>query len=392
LSRILTQAAFTITGTLAQGLVRIAIPILVGRHSDEGALAEVSLVLSVSVLLSMAWPTPAGVAASRFGATGDVTAALRTLRTSTAVALPVLGLVGGWVLYAQTGSIASATVAIATTVSYSAYFFVRGVFLGRFHARALAAWEVCGAAISVAGTVASLLLDYWPGALWSLALGYVLIALVGWPRALERSHMDVPVLGFTALNAVAGAASNGLVQLAMIFAFATRDPTSAGLFAAAFSIATPTALLGQTLNQVLIPHLASTEPRRTTSITRGAIGLVTITSLPFLVLWIISPVVVELVYGDAYANSSGILRTLVLAMFLFTLSLYPAAALTAWGRPRLLAAVSAVGVLVGVPAMAVFSSIAGVEGTGWGLVVGTGALACSTWISCAAASRSPRPS
>lgn len=383
MARVVAQAAFTISGTLAQGIARIAIPILVGNFTNSSTLATVSVVLSVSVLLSMVWPTPAGTAASRYGVDAGAASvsALRTLRFSTILALGVVAIAGGLVIGIQTASVQLGFLAALVTAAYSAYFFTRGVFLGRFRARSLAIWEVTGALIAVAGTVASLTAGFWPGALVSLAVGYGFIAIAGWPWQLgARTPLDRSVLSFTAHNAVANAASNGMVQLAMVIVFAATVSTEAGLFAAAFSLATPASLFGQTINQVLIPHLAEqakTERPDGRRLALQALGLAGITFVPFAVVFALSGWILGVLYPD-YVAATELLHLLVVAMFLFTIALYPAAALTAWGNARELVAANATALVVGVVAMIAIGIPLGAPGVAMGLVVGTALLAVLT--------------
>jgi O-antigen/teichoic acid export membrane protein len=384
-ARVVTQAVFTIGGTLAQGIARIAIPILVGNVAGKSSLGTVSFVLSVCVLLSMVWPAPAGTAASRYAvdASAASNSALRSLRSSTLIALAVVALASGIIVGSQTSSVPLALLAALVTASYSAYFFTRGVFLGRFRARRLAAWEITGAVVAIGGTLASLAANAWFGALLALAIGYILIAIAGWPRHTgERTALNRAVLFFTAQNAVANAASNGMVQLTMVIVFAMTSPVQAGIFAAAFSLATPASLFGQTINQVLIPHLVDDAREGTPRIAPLAVGylkLVGVTVVPFALIFVLSPLIVRVLYPD-YAAATGLLQSLVLAMFFFTIALYPAAALTAWGHARALVWVNGIALLVGVAAMIVLARLSGGSGAALGLLVGTIVLAILTTI------------
>jgi len=380
-AKVVTQAAFTLSGTLAQGLARIAIPILVGRFADPESLAHVSLALSVCVLLSMVWPTPAGTAASRYAVDDSPRSrrALQTLRSSTAIALAVVAVASFGIVLGLTASVGLAFLAALVTVTYSAYFFTRGVFLGRFRARKLAVWEIVGALVAVVGALLSLLAGAWIGALVALAVGYLLIAVAGWPWSRSDGQpIDRSVLSFTAHNAVANAASNGMVQLAMVVAFAVSGSIEAALFAAAFSLATPASLFGQAINQVLIPHLA--EDARTKqpdgrALTIAGLKLVGLTAVPFALVFVLSPLVLPIVYGARYDGAVPLLQTLVVAMFFFTIALYPAAALTAWGHARQLVIANVTGLIVGVAAMVVLGISGGAGGTAFGLVLGTVVLA-----------------
>lgn len=365
-------------GTLAQGLARIGIPILVGRLSGQAALGQVGLVLAVVVLLSMVWPAPAGTAASRYMTTDAESSrvALRTLRFSTSISLVVVAVAAFVITLVSTRSIELSALALFAGVTYSAYFFARGIFLGRFKARRLATWEVIGAVVAVAGTVSSLLLHAWPGALFSLAIGYLVIAAVGWPWKLGRpAPLEFGVLLFTLRNTIANAASNGMVQLAMVVAFAvSATTTETGYFTAAFSLATPASLLGQTLNQVLIPNLAEqhalAEPKRRPLVLAAA-KLIALTAVPFAAVFLLAPVVIPIVYGPKFGPSVEILQTLVVAMFLFTIALYPAAALTAWGRPGLLIIANVSALVLGLGTMIALGVAYGPAGTAFGVVLGT---------------------
>jgi O-antigen/teichoic acid export membrane protein len=380
LNGLASQAVSTIAGTAVQGVVRFLIPVLVARLIGADALATTTLILSTAVLLSMVWPTPAGTIASRVIASPDLQrSTTRTLILSTVLALVVLGPVGFVVVIVLTGDFAAALVALVVIAAYSGYYFVRGFFLGQRRAGRLALWEILAALVALGGTFALIAVGATDIVLLALGGGYLIVAIVGWPRihsGVRSDGLDRPVLGVVAQNAVAGGASNGLIQLAMVITFAFSSSIEAAAFAAAFSLATPTSMVGQALNQVLIPHLAAVERSEGWKLLRQFGALCAATVAVFALAIALSPFIVFVVYGDEFAAATPTLQVLLIAMALFTMSLFPAAALTAWGRAREYAIASCVGLVVGVGAMLLISGESAAAGIG--LCVGTGVLFVAT--------------
>ena len=135
-SSLIRQAILSTVGVAVQGLARFGYSVLIARFVGAEQLALVNTLISLSIILSLLWPTAAGNAAGTF-----LVRALRRghapqrllalLWRSTAIALVPLCLLGVVVvLTAVGGSPADAVALAALVIAWSAYILTRGVRMG----------------------------------------------------------------------------------------------------------------------------------------------------------------------------------------------------------------------------------------------------------------------
>lgn len=379
-----TSAFVSILGIGVQGVARLIYTVLIGRTFGTEALGHASTLLSLSIFAALFWPTPAGNTASRFLAVAlraGLSDALlrRTLALTMLCSSLVLGAVTVPVALALGNSPTTALSAAWLVMGYGVYTYARGAQLGYHRVGKAAAWDGVTAFLSLGLLVVVCVTGGGLFVLVPLSLGYTVFALACWPRGSE--HTDAPeagqarvALSFGLWNVLTGITTNGLLQLTMVAAQLASPGTGAGVFAAAFTLATPASMLGQAVAQIVIPAFAHHEPgaplRR-----RGPlmlfVGFSFACALVFGLVAAAAPWFLPLFYPAEGQDAVGPLRFLMLGVFVFTVALIPAALLLAGGRSREVALSSVVGFVVGVGAMFAAAATWGVQAGSVGFLVGS---------------------
>lgn len=388
-SSLIRQSILSTVGVLVQGLARFGYSILIGRAMGPDVLAHINTLISLSILLSLLWPTASGNAAANFLARSVAAGhspkpVLRLLWQSFALASLVLSAVGIVVMLASGGRPSDILPFVALVIAWSGYILVRGVELGLGRVSLAAFWDVVSAVISIGLLVVVLLGDLSWALLWPLAIGYALFAIAGWVGATRRLDAGVEigsprreVLHFIGWNSAGLLATNGLVQFSMVFAYLTSEARDAGMFAAAMALATPASMLAQAVSQALIPRFSewvhtdrTTATRKYLPVLAAMFGLL---ALAFGVVALLAPWLVPLLYGTEYGDAVGILRLLLLGVFLFSVGVIASSFLITTGRTVAAAVLAGVGTALGLLAMVVLAPlIGGATAAGWGVVTGAG--------------------
>lgn len=370
-------------GIGVQGVAKLLVTVVVGRVFGTETLGQTTALLSLSVFVALLWPNAAGNTASRF-----LAIALRGRRSDAAVnrLLGVSMLVSSVVLAAVTVPIALAwgngpgmvLGGAAVVVGYGLYCYARGAQLGYDRAPRVALWDSVTSVLALGLLVVACVARLEPFVLLPLAIGYTVFAIACWPRGngfSPASHEPAAgVLGFAAWNVLAVVTSNGLLQLTMISAQVTSSAHDAGVYAAAFTLATPASMLGQALGQVLVPAFAHRTDGGSLR-SRGAlllgVGFAAASAVVFGLVALLAGWFLPIVYPAEGAAAVADLRYLMVAVWVFTVGLVPAALLLAAGRSRQVALASVAGFVVGAGLMAVLGPVAGVAGGTTGFLVGS---------------------
>ncbi|WP_159600169.1 lipopolysaccharide biosynthesis protein [Agromyces humi] len=399
-SSLIRQGALSTVGVAVQGLARFGYSILIARFVGADSLALVNTLISLSIILSLLWPTAAGNAAGTFLARAlrnrrSPRYVLRLLWISNAIAAVVIGTIAAITASTLAGAQPTETVAvIALTFAWSAYILTRGIRMGLGEVGSAAVWDAISAAASLGLLALVILAGQTALLLWPLTLGYALFALSAVP-SMRRKRPDLTpdtatspgdVWHLIAWNSVGLVASNGLIQFSMVFAFASSSPEEAGMFAAAIALATPASMLAQAVSQVLIPryaHWLEDDPAHARGHhLRIMAAMTAVLLVAFGAVAALAPWLVPFLYGPGYEDAVPLLRLLLLGVFLFSIGLIASSFLiTSW---RTLAATisSAIGLVLGVAAMVGTSaSLGGAVAAAVGVIVGTAAsaLLASIW-------------
>ncbi len=352
-SKLIQNTGLATAGTLIQGLARFGYTIVVGRVLGAETLGQVSGLIALSVFVSLFWPTGAGVAASRFVPRdaqdgSDAHSSLPFLVREFLISVPLLAVGTLAAALVIVPDIAVGLSAVALAIAFSAYAFTRGAALGQARFLRIAIADAATSVLAIALLLAVVLGSLPWATLLPLATGYAVFAWVCWPhggRPTRRSSREMTKFIF--FNSLAQLSTGGALQIAMVAARVYDTPTEAGLFAAAFSLATPASMLALSVNQVLVPHIArlnSVDPeqshrsnRRMTLIATAGFGVL------FASLIALAPLLLELFYGQRFVAAAPFMQWLLAGVCVYSISLVPAASLIATGRDRRYAAAAAAG-------------------------------------------------
>lgn len=377
-----SSALLSTIGIGVQGIAKLLATVVIGRVFGTEALGHAATLLSFGVFVALLWPTPAGNTASRY-----IAIALRSGR-SDARLNRLLGLTFG----ASVVVLAAVTIPLAlawgngwvaalggawSVVGYGAYAYARGAQLGYGRAPRVAMWDGITSVLSLVLLVLVCVGRLDAIVLVPLSIGYTVFAIACWPRGNGHVGHEEPTDGavrFALWNVLAGLTTNGLLQLTMISAQVSASSHEVGVFAAAFTLATPASMLGQAVSQIVIPAFAhradaSSLRSRAAALLVGAFAAVT--AVVFGLVALLAGWFLPLFYPAEGAEAVADLRFLMLGVWVFTVSLLPAALLLSGGHSRQVALASVAGFVVGVVLMAVLAPSLGVMGGSVGFLVGS---------------------
>ncbi|MEV8358989.1 hypothetical protein [Microbacterium sp. NPDC076895] len=352
-------------GTIAQGASRFAYTVIVGRLLGADVLAATNTAFAVSILLSLLGPTAAGNAAAAFGGTGQTgSVTIKTLTIMMVWMSAILGAVALVTAHLLGGDGAASLMVAALTMSWSWYIFGRGVRFGMRQVPAVAVWDSVTGALSLVLLVSVISTHMTPLVLAPAVIGYgafALASLVGARRAARRRNGEErpapaqALAHFLIWSSLGLIATNGIMQVSMVFAAVFDSPARAGLFAAALSLATPLSMLAQAVTPALLPRFAqwSQLPHadRTRSIRRATLTLTVLLGAGVVVVITVLPWVLPIVFGQDFAGAVPLAQGLMVAVFGFSLSVFLSAYLAAIGRARISTLATGTSTLVGLTIM-----------------------------------------
>jgi O-antigen/teichoic acid export membrane protein len=384
---VLLSAALSTWGIGVQGLSRLAYTVVIGAAFGTEALGHASTLLSLSIFAALLWPTAAGNTASRFLALA-LRGRVDDRRLNRALGATVLG--SGTVL-----ALASVPVALALgnslpvalscawlVIGYGTYAYTRGGQLGRHRTARVALWDTLSAALSLGLLVVVMVSGQGGLVLVPLSIGYTVFTVASWPRSIPVREGGMQVapdvtrdaLAFAGWNVLAGVTTNGLLQLAMITAQVVEPGTRAGIYAAAFTLATPASMLGQAVSQIVVPAFAHRVGGATLR-QRGPLalfaGFAAVAAIVFGAVAWAAPWYLPFFYPAEGAEAVPLLRFLMVGVYVFSIGLVPAAFLLASGRSRAVALTTVSGFVMGVVTMAVAAPTWGVQAGSLGFLVGS---------------------
>jgi len=380
--KLASSAAFSTIGIGVQGLSRLAYTILIGRFLGTETLGHASALMSLSIFLALFWPTAAGNTASRFIAVAlhdqvSERGLVRVLDRATLATSLALGVAAVPVALWLGNSVMTSVVAGWLVVGYGWYTYARGAQLGHHRARRIALWDTVSSAVSL-GLLVVVAVGGLDGlVLVPLAVGYTVFAVACRPRTARDERVEVVparLVSFAAWNVVAGLTTNGLLQIAMLAAQVYGGTGQAGIYAAAFTLATPASMLGQAVSQIVVPayaHRGDEAGLRDRASRTFFLTFSLLAAVAFGLVVMLAPLVLPVVYPVQGAAAVPMLQYLMIGVFLFTVGLIPAALLLAAGRSRAVALTSVAGFVVGVAVVIVLGPREGVAAGSTGFMVGS---------------------
>lgn len=384
------DSILSIAGVLAQGLSRFAYTAIIGRALGADVLSSVNVAFAVSILLSLLWPTAAGNAAAAFLQPGARAVGRALQQQLGIVALPLAAIAALIAMFLGGGAGQAISVALLT-LAWSAYIFARGARMGLGQVAAAARWDLITAVVSIGLLIVVLITDRIELLLVPAIIGYGIFAATG----LIAIHRSAPVAGglrsrvpslfpFVVWSSLALIATNGLMQVSMVVAFAFDPPARSGQFAAALALATPISMITQAVTQALLPRFAEWDThdphRRGSQFRRTLLVLGIVMALGCGAVALLMPWVLPLFFGPRFVAAVPMAQLLMIAVFGFSLAITVAAYLAATSRARLATVLAGSGSLVGLAVMLSIAPAAGgvvaaISGVGIGTVVSAIALA-----------------
>ncbi|MFF2832687.1 lipopolysaccharide biosynthesis protein [Cellulosimicrobium cellulans] len=396
------------TGIVVNGGARFVYNLLIGNLRGPAFLGPVSAAVSSALFASILLPQAIANAATRFVADATYrTAASAAVEVSEASEASdarhradpdaVAWLLARWLLV--TGTLLGVAVALGVellsdrgllfaasagvlTVAYSAYVFARAVQFARFKARRAAGSDVLAGVVAILTLLSVLAVGADTFVLAPLAVGYALAAVVNWPRRPRERVVPLAlrheIRHFVAFGSIASIATGGMLQASMIVAQWAGSDLDSGLYAAAFSIATPLSMISTAIAMIVVPRMAaaraSADSRAFPDLVDSAFrGVASISMLAFGVVTIGAVPILGLLYDAEFRPAAVPLAVLALAMLALTAQMPVSNALVVSGQRgvRYAAVVAAAGAVVGAILWAVLAPWLGNVGVALGVLAAT---------------------
>lgn len=354
------HALYSMIGTGAQGAVRFAATVLVGRIAGLDVLAAFSSAMALTMIVALVYPTGAGIAAARLiAATPDPHDQRRQIRhvvARNAPAIAALALGAGIVdLVLFHSSVALTGSVMLLAFSYSMYVLTRAMQIAGGMIRRAAVWDAACALASFIGVAILATVGAVDVLLLPLALAYLLCAVqaLGRPRSRSGTPLATGVIrrlqADSLWNSAGVVTANALPQVAMIGIYAVASPTEAGLFAAALAIATATTMAAQAVAQVLLPRVTAWVASARAGHARNALLMSWLaTVIGYLALGVLAEPVLATLFGVAFVPATGQLQVLSFAMAAFSIAALSNTVLIALHRERTLVGVGVIALGFGV--------------------------------------------
>lgn len=330
--------------------------------------------LSMTLVLSLIWPTGAGNVAAHFLARSGSARSSQSqiIVRVTKIVFPTILFLAGvgsiisflW-LRASYGEV---PIIGALVFGYCGWIYTRSLLMGLSKVKRAAFLDLISSATSVGFLLIIIFFRIDALLVGSLATGYLIFTIVAWftirpasekpSAAFALSYREIAVT--TSWNSLGLLASNGLIQFAMIYVVAVGSQAGAASFAVAMSLATPASMLAQALSQVLIPrfsHAAASgqeDSLRSYRVTLLVTGL--ILGAIFGIGVAVSPVVISVIYGNSYSAASSLMQILLVAMYFYSLCLIASSYLLSTHRVVVATLSAAGGSVVGLIIMLSFIS------------------------------------
>lgn len=356
-------ALITRVGPAAAGFVT---NVLVGRLATPMVLGQVQAAISTASLASVAGPTSAGSAASKYiaatrgaGSPSDAASVAAYLGRVAAVASVTLTVVVAVILALTGNEPLTTAVTAAMVLGVSSRAFIEGAQFGAQLIERAAAWSTL---ISVASTLAVAVLLLLGTRdiliLVPLALLNLIYAAATWPSM--RGPIPEPaqrrrILRFAGLAVLGTVSSTGLLQSSVLVAQAALGDHYTGLYSVAITLSAPISVLVGATSLVLFPMLAASHgagdaqsvTRTTDSVSRH---LITVMVPALILLVFLGRPVIELLWGAAFAEAYVLTPYVAGAMILTAVASAAVSSLTTGdNRGMLISAASAMtGAAVGV--------------------------------------------
>ena len=363
-------------GMLVQGVARFVYTWAIGRFIGAETLGDVSTLLSLMMYAGLLWPVGLSVAEIRYIPLAPMQgSALGILKRNFWVSSLILA-VGTAVVAFVMGTAWYDTLIFAALVwAYCGYVFTRGALTGFGRLDRAAVHDLIGGIIGLAALAGVLFFNVPALLLLPLTLDYLYFTWRAWPTGEPGTNdLAAEVRSFTVFNSIAALATGGLLPATMVFVKATEDAFTAGIFAAALSVATPASMAAQALNQVLVPHYSVRAMSGDTTLRAAQAKILALSAAAFAIIFgiimALARFVLVFLWDDTFAAGVAPMRILLAIVCVISMIASPSAYLVATGNQRVYARVWLVAFLVGTAVMIIASPTLGQYGAMLGYAVG----------------------
>lgn len=147
-------------------------------------------------------------------------------------------------------------------------------------------------------------------------------------------------------------------------------PGPLGLYVVAVSLSRVLAIFSSSIIMVLSPKASSLPPKDAAFLSLRVFKLSLLAALVCTVVFVVvAPILIELLYGDRFVESTNVFRLLVFEVVLSGAALVLAQSFMAVGKPFIVTVSQAIGVLLVIPLMYYLVPEYGVIGAGWALLL-----------------------
>lgn len=178
----------------------------------------------------------------------------------------------------------------------------------------------------------------------------------------ELLHYGLRAYGIDILNTLA-------LQLDQVLVVGLLYPAQAGSYFAALSAARVLNVVQMSVVTVVFPKASARSPEAALALVATAARWTFAGTLALAIpVFALGPVLIELLYGEAFLRAVPLLRLLVVEVFISSLVVVLAQSFMALGKPGWIAILQAIGLCLAAPLMALLIPVYGLEGVGIALV------------------------
>lgn len=388
------RSLYALTGVLAQGAFRLITNVVIGRVAGAAVLGQTAGLLAAAQLMTLLGPTSLAAAQTRYVARaatdealgeGFAVGVIRHVRFWALIVTTTVCVIAGgiWGLMLD-ASPTAVVILIALAAGLSAYVLGKSHLLATGQVKRLAIAElgtaglglVAMAALAATGTRDVKLLAPVAFTAWICAAITWAPARSGRLNLAQRREINA----FVRVGVVGTLVSAGFLQASVLIASHVLPRLEAGIYAAAFALATPVSLITTSLGMVLFPAFArSLTAQETRALLRRALGSMLVVIVPPLcMLMLFAPELAAIVWGPQFAESAETLPVMLCAIGMGGAGLAGSQALTAsgLGGMRTSMRIGILGAVTGMVVWLVSVPLLGAQGIALGYAIGTALTSC----------------
>lgn len=199
-------------------------------------------------------------------------------------------------------------------------------------------------------------------------------------------HYGIRAYGIDLITALAG-------QIQQVLAVSVLVPAAMGLYAIAFSLCQLLYVVQSSFVTVLFPKAAARPVSEVVELTGRAARISGVLAiLMAIAMMIFAPLVLNLLYGEAYLEAIPVFRILAIETVLGGIAIILSQAFMATDRPGIVTLIQGMGLMMGAPLIVILTPMFGLLGLGLALLGSTTIRLVSVWICYPVVLKMPPPS